>query len=87
MDYSPRIKDRKTAIRALYKLINDVWRDKVTDLDKARVLRSCLDTAIKAESFNGLFDYENGSVPMAVIQIGTPSDEEIRQRKLDKNQN
>ena len=86
MSYSPRIKDRQTAIRALYRLINDTWRNKITDLDKARFLRSCLDTVIKAES-PGSIDFANGENPMCIVRIESPTDEQIRQRKLDKNQN
>ena len=47
--YSPRIKDRQTALRAYRKLINECWRNEIKD-DKARTLARLLDGYLKGEA-------------------------------------
>ena len=47
--YSPRIKDRQTALRAYRKLINLYWKDEIKDV-KTRTLARLLDGYLKGEA-------------------------------------
>jgi hypothetical protein len=57
LKYCPRVKDRRTALRAYRKLINLFWRDLI-DNDKARILARLLDGYLKGEASYKLDELE-----------------------------